>query len=309
MKKYITVKNEKNKDVTIELEKDPQTGELIYIPIYLFYSVVQEKKSYVQFIYNTSYETESNSQLLKENNCYSIDMKAEGWTGFVRTYLNGDPIFSDDYRGKRLVRKQLQEFNSALNRNCYVYKDQSNNKVLGYSTVEYKDPTIVLNLISNSKEFVDTNGWQGALSWELYPLFFGEKKLNYSYTSTTYLRNTTEKPILVFNSGLQDSAGYLEDGLQPGQRYFLRIRGYNGEPNGKSPVLDKNSGISFHIYDYFTALSSENSIPVHNTEDYCEKIGEPQLEDYYFITSDVEKKIHKNYNIRNTETKQYHSRI
>ena len=40
--------------------------------IYLFYSVVQEKKSYIQFIYNTSYETESNSQLLKENNCYSV---------------------------------------------------------------------------------------------------------------------------------------------------------------------------------------------------------------------------------------------
>lgn len=309
LKKNITVKNEKNKDVTIELEKDPQTGELIYIPIYLFYSVVQEKKSYVQFIYNTSYETESNSQLLKENNCYSIDMKTEGWDGFVSTYLDGDPVFSDDYRGKRLVRKQLQEFNSALNRNCYVYKDQSNNKVLGYSTVEYKDPTVVLNLISNSKEFVDTNGWQGALSWELYPLFFGEEKLNYSYTSTTYLRNTAKDPILVFNSGLQDSAGYLEDGLQPGQRYFLRIRGYNGEPkadeNKKLPILDENSGIEFHIYDYFTALSSENSIPVHNTEDYCEKIGGPQLEDYYFITSDVEKIEGKSYYIRNAGTKKY----
>jgi hypothetical protein len=309
LKKSITVKNEKDEDVTITLKKDPQTGTFIYVPIYLFYSVVQEKKSYVQFIYNTSYETESNSQLLKENNCYSVDMKAEGWKGFVSTYLNGDPVFSDDYRGKRLVRKQLQEFNSALNRNCYVYKDKSNNKILGYSVVEYKDPTVVLNLISNSKEFVDTNGWQGALSWELYPLFFGEEKLNYSYTSTTYLRNTAKDPILVFNSGLQDSAGYLEDGLQPGQRYILRIRGYNGEPkadeNGNLPIFNKNSEISFHIYDYFTALSSENSIPVHNTEDYCEKIGESQLEDYYFITSDVEKNANKKYYIRNTETKKY----
>lgn len=274
--------------------------------IYLFYSVVQEKKSYIQFIYNTSYETESNSQLLKENNCYSVEMD---WSVFETLLDRNMGIVFSDYRGKRLVRKQLQEFNNALNRNCYVYKDQSNNKVLGYSTVEYKDPTVVLNLISNSKEFVDTNGWQGALSWELYPLFFGEEKLNYSYTSTTYLRNTAKDPILVFNSGLQDSAGYLEDGLQPGQRYFLRIRGYNSEPkadgNKKLPILDENSGIEFHIYDYFTSLSSKNSVPVHNTEDYCEKIGEPQLEDYYFITSDVEKNIHKEYYIRNTETKKY----
>ena len=267
--------------------------------IYLFYSVVQEKKSYIQFIYNTSYETESNSQLLKENNCYSVEMD---WSVFEGLLDSNVGIVFSDYRGKRLVRKQLQEFNSALNRNCYVYKDQSNNKVLGYSTVEYKDPTVVLNLISNSKEFVDTNGWQGALSWELYPLFFGEEKLNYSYTSTTYLRNTTKDPILVFNSGLQDSAGYLEDGLQPGQRYFLRIRGYNSEPKNNTTLTD---GISFHIYDYFTALSSENSIPVHNEEDYCEKIGDTQLEDYYFITSDVEKNIHKKYYIRNTKTKQY----
>lgn len=274
--------------------------------IYLFYSVVQEKKSYIQFIYNTSYETESNSQLLKENNCYSVEMD---WSVFEGLLDSNMGIVFSDYRGKRLVRKQLQEFNSALNRNCYIYKDQSNNKVLGYSTVEYKDPTVVLNLICNSKEFVDTNGWQGALSWELYPLFFGEEKLNYSYTSTTYLRNTAKDPILVFNSGLQDSAGYLEDGLQPGQRYFLRIRGYNSEPkadgNKKLPILDENSGIEFHIYDYFTALSSKNSVPVHNTEDYCEKIGKPQLEDYYFITSDIEKNKDKKYYIRNTETKQY----
>lgn len=268
--------------------------------IYLFYSVVQEKKSYIQFIYNTSYKTESNSQLLKENNCYSIEMN---WSVFEGLLDGNVGIVFSDYRGKRLVRKQLQEFNSALNRNCYVYKDPSNNnKVLGYSTVEYKDPTVVLNLISNSKEFVDTNGWQGALSWELYPLFFGEEKLNYSYTSTTYLRNTAKDPILVFNSGLQDSAGYLEDGLQPGQRYFLRIRGYNGEPKNNTTLTD---GISFHIYDYFTALSSENSIPVHNEEDYCEKIGDTQLEDYYFITSDVKKIEGKSYYIRNTGTKSY----
>lgn len=292
---------EGKKLVAIDKNGNPQTFQNKEV-IYLFYSVVQEKKSYIQFIYNTSYETESNSQLLKENNCYSVEMD---WSTFESLLDKNMEVVFSDYRGKRLVRKQLQEFNSALNRNCYVYKDQNNNKVLGYSIVEYKDPTVVLNLISNSKEFVDTNGWQGALSWELYPLFFGEEKLNYSYTSTTYLRNTTEKPILAFNSGLQDSAGYLEDGLQPGQRYFLRIRGYNGEPNGKSSVLNKDSEIKFHIYDYFTALSSENSIPVHNTEDYCEKIGEPQLEDYYFITSDVEKNTDKNYYIRNTKTKKY----
>lgn len=71
------------------------------------------------------------------------------------------------------MRQQLQEFNDAVGRNCYVFNKSNTDKtkVLGYSTIEYKDPTVILNLISNSKDFVDTNGWLGNLEWQLYPLF------------------------------------------------------------------------------------------------------------------------------------------
>lgn len=296
LKKSITVKNEKDEDVTITLEKDPQTGTLIYVPIYLFYSVVQEKKSYVQFIYNISYETESNSQLLKENNCYSVDMKAEGWKGFVSTYLNGDPVFSDDYRGKRLVRKQVQEFNNALNRNCYVYKDKNNNKVLGYSTVEYKDPTIVLNLISNSKEFVDTNGWRGGegLGWELYPPFFGTE-ITESYSSSTYIKAPGGK-LSLFNSGLQDNAGYLGEGLQAGQRYIVRLQAYSYNEIDKSLSSDLISpeGIEFKILDYFKTVATVG-VPAHNEgEGYCSQTT-PTIVDTYYSTTDTEKKEGKTY--------------
>lgn len=306
LKKSITVKNEKDEDVTITLKKDPQTGMLIYVPIYVFYSVVQEKKSYVQFIYNTSYETESNSQLLKENNCYSVDMKAEGWKGFVSTYLNGDPVFSDDYRGKRLVRKQLQEFNSALNRNCYVYKDKSNNKVLGYSTVEYKDPTVVLNLISNSKEFVDTNGWRGGegLGWELYPPFFGTE-ITDSYSSSTYIKAPGGE-LSLFNSGLQDNAGYLGEGLQAGQRYIVRLQAYSYNETDKSlsPNLISPEGIELKILDYFKTVATVG-VPAHNEiGSYCSQTT-PTIVDTYYSTTDTEKKEGKTYFIytQNKENK------
>ena len=187
--------------------------------IYLFYSVREKKPNYIQFIYNTSYETENNSKILKENNYYFVEMS---WATF-ETYLtkttdNKVIITLSDYRGKRLVRKQLQEFSNILNRNCYVFKE-GNNKILGYSTVEYKDPTVVLNLISNSKEFTDTNGWRAEnLNWELYPHFYKNSSISDNYTSTTYLKFvSTKKDVYLFNSGLQDSAGYLEESLQPGQ--------------------------------------------------------------------------------------------
>ena len=271
--------------------------------IYLFYSVVQEKKSYIQFIYNTSYETESNSQLLKENNCYSVEMD---WSVFEGLLDSNVGIVFSDYRGKRLVRKQLQEFNSALNRNCYVYKDQSNNKVLGYSTVEYKDPTVVLNLISNSKEFVDTNGWRGGegLGWELYPPFFGTE-ITDSYSSSTYIKAPGGK-LSLFNSGLQDNAGYLEEGLQAGQRYIVRLQAYSYNETNKSLSSDLISpeGIELKILDYFKTVATVG-VPAHNeTGSYCSQTT-PTVVDTYYSTTDTEKKEGKTYFIytQNEENK------
>lgn len=271
--------------------------------IYLFYSVVQEKKSYIQFIYNTSYETESNSQLLKENNCYSVEMD---WSVFETLLDRNMGIVFSDYRGKRLVRKQLQEFNNALNRNCYVYKDQSNNKVLGYSTVEYKDPTVVLNLISNSKEFVDTNGWRGGegLGWELYPPFFGTE-ITESYSSSTYIKAPGGK-LSLFNSGLQDNAGYLGEGLQAGQRYIVRLQAYSYNETNKSLSSDLISpeGIELKILDYFKTVATVG-VPAHNeTGSYCTQTT-PTIVDTYYSTTDTEKKEGKTYFIytQNEENK------
>lgn len=271
--------------------------------IYLFYSVVQEKKSYIQFIYNTSYETESNSQLLKENNCYSVEMD---WSVFETLLDSNMGIVFSDYRGKRLVRKQLQEFNNALNRNCYVYKDQSNNKVLGYSTVEYKDPTVVLNLISNSKEFVDTNGWRGGegLGWELYPPFFGTE-ITDSYSSSTYIKAPCGK-LSLFNSGLQDNAGYLGEGLQAGQRYIVRLQAYSYDETNKSLSSDLISpeGIELKILDYFKTVATVG-VPAHNeTGSYCSQTT-PTIVDTYYSTTDTEKKEGKTYFIytQNEENK------
>lgn len=271
--------------------------------IYLFYSVVQEKKSYIQFIYNTSYETESNSQLLKENNCYSVEMD---WSVFEGILDSNMGIVFSDYRGKRLVRKQLQEFNNALNRNCYVYKDQSNNKVLGYSTVEYKDPIVVLNLISNSKEFVDTNGWRGGegLGWELYPPFFGTE-ITDSYSSSTYIKAPGGK-LSLFNSGLQDNAGYLGEGLQAGQRYIVRLQAYSYNETNKSLSSDLISpeGIELKILDYFKTVATVG-VPAHNeTGSYCSQTT-PTIVDTYYSTTDTEKKEGKTYFIytQNEENK------
>lgn len=281
-----TVKDGKSFSATDKngVEKTFSAGDTIYV----FYSVVQNKKNYFQFISNSSYETENNSQLLKENSCYNIE--TGGYDSWVDENLTIKNL--SDYRGKRLVRKQLQKFNEAAGRNCYVYEKDSE-EILGYSTVEYKDPTVVLNLISNSKEFIDTNGWRGNLTWELYPPFFGNSNIDAAYTSTTYLRNSSE---LIFNSGLQDGAGYLEDGLQAGQRYIFRIKAYSNNQTSDAPgELVSSSRINFNIYDYFNSIAtSADGIPAHNTTSYC-KIDSATVKDGFIeleitITSSIPKK-------------------
>ena len=291
LSKSLKVKDKNN------VEKTIAQGEVIY----LFYSVIEKKPNYIQFIYNTSYETENNSQILKENNCYSVEMS---WATF-ETYLtkttdNKVIITLSDYRGKRLVRKQLQEFNNILNRNCYVFKE-GNNKILGYSTVEYKDPTVVLNLISNSKEFTDTNGWRAQnLNWELYPHFYKNSSISDNYTSTTYLKFvSTKEDGYLFNSGLQDSAGYLEEGLQPGQKYICRIKAYQNSNEGTpSENLISPDNIDFSIFDYFKTVSTTGT-PAHNEGSYCRvnnkkqttnKDGESLIELEIEITNSIPKK-------------------
>lgn len=265
--------------------------------IYLFYSVVENEDPYIQFIYNESYETENNSQLLKENTAYAIETNDyNAWVeASISTSTEGKPLISfSDYRGKRLVRQQLQEFNEAVGRNCYVFeKEDQDERVLGFSTVEYKDPSVVLNLISNSKEFVDTNGWRGNLKWQLYPLFYGEEKIPETYSATTYLvmDNGT-----IFNSGLKNSTIYLEDGLQVGQRYFLRIKAY--QPNGDSPsasLISKDS-IKFQIRDYFESISQAGEVPLSNNVSYCDVIEDPIVVEYE-LTNDTSPQEGKTYYI------------
>lgn len=266
----------------VDFAAKDKDGNEVTIPkdstIYIFYSTVQSKDNYVQFIYNTTYETEVNSQRLSVSNCYSLDVQTWTEVGDGQYNLDGKIFIPtakelSDYRGERLVRQQLTEFNEAVGRYCYVFKDSTHPKILGYSTVEYKDPTVVLNLIANSKEFTDTTGWQGMGNWMLYPPFTSAS--GQDYTATTYLKAPQG---LVFNSGLQNCASYLEDGLQAGQKYFLRIKAYGDNGGAPSDSLIAASNVNFYIYDFFNSLSSSNSIPAHNTTSYC-SVVESKIED------------------------------
>lgn len=220
------------------------------------YSTVEDRlknNSFVQFFYSgdeddpfTSIEKYSKysyngSNLLIGLTCYYIEGSNsvnEFWRKLNFDNGTAEPdINLTNWRADRLVREPLQEYSTLVNRYCDVYKNNEGKKLYKYITTEYNDPTTVQNLLVNSKDFKDTNGWVGdGLGWILYPPFDNETQID-KYNATTYLKIEDSKSIC--NTGIKKSSMYIENGFQSGEKYIFRVKGYEdkaGSPNINSPL-------------------------------------------------------------------------
>ena len=258
----------------------------ITIPVntrfFVFYSVVQDEKTMCQFIYEPDgYEgkTDKNSQLLVNVDCSFVDNII--WTernGEKIASLNGETIFtiekdknvSSRYRGSRLVRSPIQEYDSLLERYCYLYKDINGKEIYKYITTEYNDPTVVLNLINNAKDFSNTNGWIGnSLAWSLYPPFDAQSSLDYHAVSYFKVLNGAK----IFNTGLQNSSMYIEDGFQKGEKYIFRVKGVSGTDSPTETELTITNAPYCRICDY--TESNSLKIPVTSINNDYFSFGVP----------------------------------
>lgn len=243
---------------------------------YVFYSVVQDQKLNCQFIYEPDGyvgKTDLNSQLLIDVDCSYVDLTK--WDidadGARVAYIGNTQVFkveknknvSLDYRGSRLVRSPVQEYDPLLERYCYLYKDSNEREIYKYITTEYKDPTVVLNLINNAKDFSNTNGWIGeSLSWTLYPPFYNQTNLEYN--ANTYLKITNGQ--IIFNTGLQNSSMYITDGFQKGENYIFRVKGKTGTSTPSGSNLSTSTAPSCRICDYTNDGTKLIKIPVSNSD-------------------------------------------
>ena len=177
-----------------------------------FYSDIQDKAARVQVLYagGNNFETDGKaSQLVINANNYYCS--SESLTGLT---------LSDLYRGEKLVSSQKQIFDSVIDRYVSVY-DYNGGKenVYGYSTTEYKDPTLVNNLLVNNHDFTSTEGWLGGnLVFQLYPAFDGTNISEYNSKSYLKLSGT------VLNRGIYESSIYIPDGFQVGEQYIFRYK-------------------------------------------------------------------------------------
>lgn len=259
-------------------------------PALIYYSCAPDKEnlnSKCQFYYNrtTTWQQDVNDMLVINGNCYIVDVTWEiGENNTVTAKVDENIIFvinlsaglSRRYRAKRYVQSQKTIYNSILNRyvNVYNYNNEEEN-VLGYETTEYNDALAVVNLISNSSNFVNTSGWIGeGLRQKLSPTFDGNTDIA-TYESTSFLK-LPERPEGYYNSGIQNNRQYIKDGFVSGEYYIFRIKAkFDGsEPANESYITNSEliyPTIESRNSDYEpTGISYFKTESINNVDDWLE---------------------------------------
>lgn len=215
----------------------------------------------IQFAYASSYDRDTNSQLVINADCYRVSNCdwAYNSSSEIVTLQKDSKVFaeinckggvSDDYRASRLVRSQLSVFDPLTERYCKVFTAtasssdhtiDSGDVIYSYNSTEYKTPDYVGNLVANSKDFINTNGWSSTESDQIfllgtYPPF--NQDLISEYTSKVYMR---------IGAGGADNAikaavgNYATDGFAQGEAYIFRYKALRGNKKQTKPASDEDA--------------------------------------------------------------------
>lgn len=211
------------------------------------FSTTGEVVNYLQFAYARNYEKDNSTGLVTNANffhfsgIYSIIFTN---SGVPETFILKNLMFeeigrinleegvSTNYRAEMLIRKQKNVFDTRTKKYCDVYvanNSDTNNMmdegdiIYKYTTIRYDDPTIINNLVVNSKDFSSTSGWIGTpIGFKLYSPSENE------YLSVLTMGDSLEQRIY-YNNGLSMQSSYIPDGISNGEQYVFRFKARNNQ--------------------------------------------------------------------------------
>lgn len=264
-----------NNPTTIEITSKPDlTGVEVKPIIYVFYSSAMDSTIPMQFLY-------------REDGNYTID--EDGVINNAPNYLltSGEITVDtsngavNDFRGKRIVQKEVTKYDTLTDHFITVYEDSNNNELYMYYENEYISPTIVTNYVANSINFTSTDGWVAPspllLRNIIYPFMYVEDYTTTNFVPYMRIKYNEAKP--VYNSGIISNITYFNNGIAQGEQYVLRLKyGIStqeyGKPNTDSSnrlrakvanyQLDTNGDYNFDGSDEI--ISFVNSSPIYETK-------------------------------------------
>lgn len=142
----------KNDKMTISLRAGTE--------VYGFYSTIANKDPYFQFLYAETYEVDDDFVITnapKDSNWYIKNMKyTEDGLPLISAI---GMVISEEYRGKKLVRKLSSKYDATIDKYVQVYKD-GEDEVYGYTETEYTSSAMVRSYITNGDMSNQEVGWE-----------------------------------------------------------------------------------------------------------------------------------------------------
>ena len=234
--------------------------ETITIPsnsiIYGFYSSISEEKPFFQFLYRAdgAYAIDDDRVITNSEDWYIDGVVYIDNSGFPSPDFARYCSFSDQYRGKRLVRKEKTLYDPKTDKYVSLYADSTGKDVYGFTVTEYISPTILKNLITNSENFVSTNGWQAEENCTV------EDAVYPPINNITDVINTEFMSLLkvsffnrysyIYNSGISDNKANIGE-FSTGDQYVFRVKhGYSGSKDSRPGIIPNNEGLRAKVAEY-----------------------------------------------------------
>lgn len=225
LNRSVTLKDMEGKEPNITLD----AGTIVYV----FYNSIVNKNSYVQLLYADTYEIDDDYIITNSPNWFldNVTYNTEGMVDFAT-----EMSISNNYRGRRLVRKIKTKYDSTIDKYVSVYKDGQGKEIYGYSETEYISPATVRSYVTNPTSYESYTGWEvGKGNNNEFPDFdlvsvpdvrdvAAENIIDGSQTFVSCLRlNFTDTNQMLYNSGIIDSRHYI-NGFVKDDEYIFRIK-------------------------------------------------------------------------------------
>lgn len=217
-----------------------ETGDALSLEggsiIYAFYSSINNKDPYFQFLYvEEDYQIDDDSIITNSPN-YAIENVEYDVNSDMPTFAESQDI-STDYRGKRLVRQLATKFDPILDKYVGIY-EKDGKRYYGYQETEYFSPIVVTNYVTAPNSYIGLSGWTAGAGQE--NTFATLKNVGFPDIKTPIDQNTefkslleikTEDEQLIHNSGFIDNKSTIYNSLIKDKEYILKFLAYSATIN------------------------------------------------------------------------------
>lgn len=245
--------------------------------VYAFYSVIENKESYFQFLYvDGEYARDDDHIITNSKNYFIENVQYDDETGLPS--FASHMVISNDLRGERLVRKARTEYDGTIDKYVSVYTAADGNEYYGYTESEYISPAAVTSFVTNPTAYSSYTGWEigGAQSNNetQFPEFdlvsVPDVRDISSVIDQTFKSYLKYKQILdgqyLFNSGIADKRSTI-NGFAANEEYIFRIK------LGEAIINE---------YDRPTQVNPTTAPVVMKVASYTLSNGVYELENVYF---------------------------